>query len=187
LHSLGDRLPRYLVQTCISGFDIDCSVLCREGGLLAYTIQQGLVPNRIPFGAADTIQFIHDQAVLSVVEKLMGQLKWSGIAHIDLRYDNKRENLHVLEINGRYWGTLFGSLCAGVNFPYLACLAAMNKPFAMPAFRDGYFASVGAHLRHTWKNPLKLAQLHRTPLRFGLADPLPELVRITKELRGQGM
>jgi hypothetical protein len=174
-------MPHYLVQSYIHGHDIDCSVLCQDGSLLAYTIQYGLVANAIRFRAPPAIQFVHDDRVLQVVESLVSRLKWSGVAHIDLRYDSDRERLYLLEINGRYWGSLFGSLCAGVNFPYLACLTAMNEKFPLPDFQDGYFSSIGAHLRHTWKSPLKLAQLHRTPLRFGLADPLPELVRL-----GQG-
>jgi len=72
------------------------------------------------YRAAVGIEFVYDERVVQVVERLMRLLNWSGVAHIDLRFDQDEDEIKVIEINGRYWGSLLGSLNAGINFPALA-------------------------------------------------------------------
>ena len=58
---------------------------------------------------------------MSAAEKLIRELGWSGVANIDMRFDTPHQTPLVLELNGRYWFSLQGSLIAGINFPLLAC------------------------------------------------------------------
>jgi D-alanine-D-alanine ligase-like ATP-grasp enzyme len=124
----------YIVQPLINGYDIDCSVLCSNGKVLAYTIQKAVLHSSVEYRAAVGIQFLQNDEVIGVVEKMMAKLNWSGVAHIDLRYDADAKEVKVIEINARYWGSLLGSLNAGVNFPYLAIETMNGKSFERPSF-----------------------------------------------------
>jgi predicted ATP-grasp superfamily ATP-dependent carboligase len=170
----------YLVQSYIVGRDIDCSVLCRDGRVLAYTIQEELTPNTVSFKAPLAIKFVHDQRVLHVVETLMARLNWNGVAHLDLRYDQNDDRLYIIEINGRYWGSLLGSLSAGVNFPYLACRTALGETFPLPVYDLGPYLTARECLRQALQNPFSLTHFRYTPLRYTLRDPLPDLAAVIR-------
>ncbi|WP_457654160.1 carboxylate--amine ligase [Rhodocaloribacter sp.] len=178
----------FIAQHFVPGFDIDCSVLCREGEVLAHTIQKGIIPRPKPFAPPAGIAFVAHEGVLSVTRRLMRALRWSGVAHVDLRCDAEGR-VFVIEVNPRYWGSLLGSLAAGVNFPYLACLSALGRPFAPPAYRPLRYVTAGAALR-TWRRPGSL----RPPLSWAetewphlLRDPLPKAIRsVQRRLRFVG-
>lgn len=62
-------------------------------------------------------EFIEESNILKTISELMKSLNWSGVACVDIRFDNKEQIFKVIEINTRYWRSLMGSLAAGVNFP----------------------------------------------------------------------
>ncbi|NJN80353.1 MAG: ATP-grasp domain-containing protein, partial [Anaerolineales bacterium] len=115
-----DFFEEYVIQEFIEGVDIDCSVLCKNGKILAYTIQKGLSTstNLESYRPAEAIEFVYDLRVLKVASELMFALKWNGVAHIDLRVRSSDGKVFIIEINPRFWGSLEGSLHVGVNFPY---------------------------------------------------------------------
>ena len=49
---------------------------------------------------------------------LLREIKWQGIAMVEYRYNPVNRNFVLMEINGRYWGSLFLPVKAGVDFPY---------------------------------------------------------------------
>lgn len=178
-----DILPeREIIQAFIRGYDIDCSILCREGEILAYTIQRGVVRGVENFAASAGIQFTLDEEVLHVAKQFIAATNWSGIAHIDMRYDEEAQQIKLIEVNPRYWGSLIGSLIVGVNFPYLSCLAALDIPFARPAYKHGRYLAGWKAIRHGLKIMLGQADLDfsfdETNLPFALADPLAETVKL---------
>jgi predicted ATP-grasp superfamily ATP-dependent carboligase len=75
-----------IVQAFLPGEDIDCSVLCHQGEILAHTIQRGFIPSRQPFAPPGGITFLEDVRVIDTVTELMRRIRWNGIAHLDLRY-----------------------------------------------------------------------------------------------------
>ena len=129
-----------IVQDFIPGYDIGCSVLCQDGKILAHTIQTEVLPAERRFAPPAAIKFIDSPMIYEVVSRLMAALGWNGVANIDMRFDARDQRVKVLEVNPRYWGSLLGSLCVGMNFPYYACLAGMGIPFPTPTYRVGYYA-----------------------------------------------
>lgn len=178
---------RYLVQTFVRGYDVGLSVLCREGKILAFTIQRGIMSHR--FGSLMAMEFVRRDDVLDVGQGLLSALRWSGIAHIDFRHDSRDGRPKIIEMNARYWGSLLGSLVAGVNFPYLACLAAQGVSFPVPQYQLSKFAYTTVAIKEglfwPWgKSSLKGFSFRETGLRFFLPDPLPEVVKRLQELVG---
>jgi predicted ATP-grasp superfamily ATP-dependent carboligase len=183
---------KYLVQTYIPGADVGLSVLCQDGEILAYTIQRGIISAAHRFGPLMAMEFIRHQDVLDSGQKLLAALRWSGVAHIDFRQDSRDGRAKIIEMNARYWGSLLGSLVAGVNFPYLACLAAQGVSFPMPTYRFSKYAYTTTAIREglLWclgRNTLHGFAFRETGLRFFLTDPLPEIFkRLHEKLNGAG-
>src|SRR5450755_250004 len=168
----------YIVQSFVNGYDIDCSVLCQDGRILAYTIQKGIVPGYDSFGAPAGIDFVNDDQTFDVASRIVGAMRWSGIAHIDLRFDADEQRVKAIEMNPRYWGSLLGSLVAGVNFPYLACLAALGEDIPKNAYALKRFVAGRAAIRMWTRNLLRGKNagvgINATSIGFALRDPLPE-------------
>jgi len=179
-----------IVQSRVRGGDVDCSLLARDGRILAYTIQRPIVPGVRAFGAPLAIEFVHDDAVREVVERLVRALRWSGIAHVDLRYDEAEGGVKVIELNPRYWGSLLGSLVAGVNFPHLACLAAVGREFPEPEYRGvrycGGKTAVRLLARRLKGRGGSALGIEETGLGFTLRDPGPQVLGPLAEILGRG-
>ncbi len=173
----------FLIQNCLEGYDIDCNVLYQDGHLVAHSIQKGLVPAAATYAPTEAIEFVHDDAVLAVADQLMTALGWSGVAHLDLRYDARTQQMRVIEINTRFWLTVVGSaLTAGVNFPVLACRAALGQAPAPAPARPGRYIPLARLLAYRWRSRRQAGRV-RFPLREVsiwalLGDPLPRLYRL---------
>jgi predicted ATP-grasp superfamily ATP-dependent carboligase len=178
LSKQNDR-EEFFLQEFATGQDVDVSVLCQNGEILAYTIQRGLIPSHKPFHPPAAIEFIYDDATLQNVQRLVRAVKWSGIVHFDCIYDPKSRETKILEANPRYWRSLPGSLKAGVNFPYLAYLTAKGYEFECPSYRSIRYARPQAALRmlaQGWSNQ-GISHWHMRDFGFAelLRDPLPDL------------
>jgi D-alanine-D-alanine ligase-like ATP-grasp enzyme len=167
----------YIVQPLINGYDIDCSVLCSDGKVLAYTIQKAVQHAAVEYRAAVGIEFLKNDEVIDVVRRMMSELKWSGVAHVDLRYDADRKEVKVIEINARYWGSLLGSLNAGVNFPFLAIEVMKGKTFNLPDYTFKRYFMSNAPFRKIFSTMFKSGgekvALRDTSLYYSLRDLKP--------------
>jgi predicted ATP-grasp superfamily ATP-dependent carboligase len=177
LSKQGD-LDEFFLQEFVAGQDVDMSVLCQNGDILAYTIQRGLIPSHKPFHPPAAIEFIHDDEILQNVQRLVRAVKWSGVVHFDCIHDPESRETKILEANPRYWRSLPGSLKAGVNFPYLAYLAAKGHRFERPGYRNIRYARPQATLRILARRWAKPDSLHWRIRDCGFAellrDPLPD-------------
>jgi D-aspartate ligase len=181
------RTDDLIVQAHINGHTIDCSALCRDGEILAYTIQEALLPSPPQFAPSDCVRFIHNSEVYEITQRLVTALRWSGVAHIDLMFDEQDKTYKILEANPRYWGTVLWSLKVGVNFPYLACLAALHVDFPRPEFSSVPFSTVGALIgmlrRGRGQSAAPKVGISNTNIKYILGDPIPPLVRLARKTR----
>lgn len=174
-------LGTHVIQEYIEGYDIDCSVLCKAGEILAYTIQKGIVNEASDFSPSYAHVFIEEPKLFSVVEKLMKTLNWSGIAHIDLRFDVNVQQFKVIEINPRFWLSLEASLHAGINFPELSHKLSIGQTLTRQKFNAcTYYSLKGLKLKvKQEKNVLFRWQFLKThsSLKFFIKDPIPTIYR----------
>ncbi|RYU75456.1 carboxylate--amine ligase [Hymenobacter persicinus] len=172
----------YIIQNCIEGYDIDCNVLYQDGKLLAYSIQKGLLPAVSAYAPTEAIEFVRNEAVLDVVHRVMSALRWSGVAHLDLRYDARTRQMKVIEINTRFWLTVVGSAVrANMNFPVLACQAALGQRVAPVSFSLGRYIPFPNFIRYKLRGrrPDTIPfSLRDTSVLGWLGDPLPKLYRM---------
>jgi predicted ATP-grasp superfamily ATP-dependent carboligase len=139
---------RYIIQNQVAGYVLGSNVLYGQGRLIAQTTQKAVVKSK-RFGPSMGIEFIHNPKVNEVVGDLMSKLQWNGVANLDLIYDVKTKSIKVLEINPRFWLTVHGDMVrANVNFPYLACGLALNRPIELPDYRSGKYIPLLSFLKY---------------------------------------
>ena len=110
-----------LAQEYIPGSDIDLSVLAVDGEILVWTVQTLAGPI--------SLHFTTNEEVLRIGSEIIRHANYSGVAHMDMRLDERDGSIKVIEFNPRFWFTVAASAEAGVNFPYLATCLALGKPF----------------------------------------------------------
>lgn len=184
------KRPEYgagcVLQTHVPGMDIDCSVICQGGRIVASTIQRAKGYESAAFRPAGVIEFIEHERVLNLVSRLVEIMDWNGVAHLDLRIDRRNDEILLIEMNPRFWGSLLGSLYAGVNFAAIACRLALGLPVEVPPYRPCEYRS-GSAAFATWRetalrwNSQKSAAF--TAVSHIFRDPLPELVEVMSRLR----
>ncbi|KAA5825609.1 ATP-grasp domain-containing protein [Algibacter amylolyticus] len=176
-----DSKINYLVQDYIEGYDIDCSVLCKNGEVLAYTIQKPNMFGGNKFAPQISFKFVKQDDILNQVKTLMKSLDWSGVAHLDMRFDEKAKNFKVVEINPRFWGSVEASLFAGINFPYLYYLSSLNKPFETPDYKLIDFMLLKGLVKSIKRDKSQLLKLkfifNNTPIKYMLSDLKPTIYR----------
>ena len=164
-----------LVQGFIQGMLIDCNILSKGGD-----IQRALVPGGSPYKPPADCEFVNDERAIAITEKVVRGLEYSGVANLDLIYDQERGEIKVFGKNPRYWMSLLASLVAGVDFPGLSCLLSEGKPFSRPAYRHVRYvrpeASIGLLAGRCFSKGSPFSSLKETGLPFVLRDSLPELI-----------
>lgn len=167
----------FVLQEYIEGDDAGCNVLCRNGEILAYTIQKGFLYSDKPYSPQIGLVMEYEQEVLDIAKKLMKSLTWNGVANIDLLYDRTSGNYLVLEINPRYWSTVEGSMIAGVNFPWLYCQVVLGHPFAVPSYQPIRFLNLKGLLLYIKKDKKVLLDKdllwRHSLLKYAFKDPIP--------------
>lgn len=176
---------KLVIQSFVRGYDLICNVLCQDGEIKAHTIQRGIRPGAKRFEPPSSYEFIRQEQVYNNTEKLMRALKFSGIACIDLRYDEVKNETAVLEVNPRYWGSVVASLAAGINFPYLACQLGMNLDFPKPAYELVRYTKPEVAFKLLLKKYLNgdktIRTLKETGLPYTFADLGPEFIKYFTE------
>ena len=64
---------------------------------------------------------------------LLRALEWEGVAMVEYRQDRLQRKVALMEVNGRYWGTLSLAIQAGVDFPWYQWQAMHSTPAAAPS------------------------------------------------------
>lgn len=169
------------IQEYIEGYDIDCSVLCRDGKILTHTIQKGFLSGINPYAPYLGIEFLENDEVLKLTGHLMADLNWSGVAHIDLRYDLNSKSYKILEVNARFWGSVEASKESNINFPVLVCNLALGNDVIHIPYEPIQYLRFRGLLKFIKQHPSYIFNiksiLNSTEAKAVLKDPLPTLYK----------
>lgn len=70
---------------------------------------------------------IYSNVLRKLSEKLLDKIKWYGPAMVEFRIDSVTGIPKIMEVNGRYWGSLACSIASGVDFPKLHVAMAQEE------------------------------------------------------------
>jgi predicted ATP-grasp superfamily ATP-dependent carboligase len=65
--------------------------------------------------------------------KLLREIGWRGVAMVEFKQDRRDGALRLMEINGRFWGSLQLAIDAGIDFPNIAVAIALGEELPAPS------------------------------------------------------
>lgn len=119
-HSRLAKGQSVLLQEFIDGYGVGISGLFAEGrpvALLAHRRIRESNPLGGPSAVAETIEI--DPRLREATESLFRALSFSGPAMTEFKIDRRTGQPYLMEINGRFWGTVLLAPAAGLDLPYL--------------------------------------------------------------------
>lgn len=118
-----------------------------------------------------------DPGLVAKSRALLDAFGWEGVAMVEYKVDAKTGVPYLMEINGRFWGSLQLAVDAGVDFPRLLVDLALGRdPGAPPDYRPG------VRSRWWWGDvDHLLARLRRSRAELSLAPDAPSLGRAVAE------
>ena len=139
------RYGSVLLQEYVGGQGVGIELIA-DHGKIVYAFQH-LRLHEVPLsggGSSLRKSVAIDPALLAASAKLMTALAWHGVAMVEFKRDPASETFSLMEINGRFWGSLPLAIAAGADFPamlYELMLEGAVRP--RPAARLGVY---GRHL-----------------------------------------
>jgi predicted ATP-grasp superfamily ATP-dependent carboligase len=64
--------------------------------------------------------------------RILERVKWNGVAMVEFKVERDSGVPMLMEINGRFWGSLQLAIDAGLNFPYLLYQVMQGTPVMVP-------------------------------------------------------
>lgn len=126
-----------LIQRRVVGEGQGLFVLMNQGLPLGMFAHRRL-RERPPSGGVSVLResIALPKAMVDATLTLLQRVSWHGVAMVEFKVDAARHRPLLMEINGRFWGSLQLAIDAGVNFPLRLLNMAMGKAEVLPA--DGY-------------------------------------------------
>jgi predicted ATP-grasp superfamily ATP-dependent carboligase len=128
-----------LIQERIVGPGVGMFALFDRGRLVAEFSHQRLREKPPAGGASVLSQSLPvDPRLREFAVRMLGPIGWHGVAMMEYKQDRRTGELVLMEVNGRFWGSLELAVDAGVDFPHLAFqLARGIRPEAPPEYQVG--------------------------------------------------
>lgn len=113
---------------------------CVHQGRLVATFSHRRLRERPPWGGVSVLSESTpvDPQAGAHAARLLEAIGWQGAAMVEFKRDVRDGVPKLMEINGRFWGSLQLAIDAGVNFPALVLQTVTEQPFGPPAgYRTG--------------------------------------------------
>jgi predicted ATP-grasp superfamily ATP-dependent carboligase len=118
----------FLVQEYVQGVGYGVEVLMNDSSnLIALFMHKRLREYPVTGGASTLRVSVWNRRLAEYSIKLLKEMNWQGVAMVEFKLDEKNGSANLMEINGRFWGSLPLAINAGVDFPYLLYKVIMEK------------------------------------------------------------
>ncbi len=129
----------FLVQELIHGDGLGVFALLEEGNARAVFAHRRLREANPTGGRASLAESIApEDRVVAPALRLLHALRWTGVAMVEFKDPGAPAPPVVMEINGRFWGSLPLAIAAGVDFPLLLVQQLLGLDITPPgSYRYG--------------------------------------------------
>ena len=135
-------LPRgafpVLLQQRIVGPGVGIFLLIRKGEVLAQFAHRR-IREKPPSGGVSVYResIPANPELVSRSRALLERFDWEGVAMVEYKIDAQSGAPFLMEINGRFWGSLQLAIDAGVDFPVLLLRSQRGEGVTMPQYKSG--------------------------------------------------
>jgi predicted ATP-grasp superfamily ATP-dependent carboligase len=128
-----------LVQERVVGAGMGLFGLFNHGELLT-TFGHRRLREKPPSGGVSVLResiAVHPDLIDQAVS-LLSPLGWHGVAMLEYKLNERTAQPVLMEVNGRFWGSLDLAIASGMDFPHLLYKVALGDDFEVPnAYRVG--------------------------------------------------
>ena len=141
LRDLASR-PAYdfplLVQERIQGPGMGIFACYQQGRAVAL-FSHRRIRERPPWGGVSVLceSVPLDPFATDCALRLLNEIGWQGVAMVEFKRDERDGLPKLMEINGRFWGSLQLAVDAGIDFPALLVRSLESVPIHPPSYRTG--------------------------------------------------
>ncbi len=127
IESIPDYTYPLLLQERIKGSGVGVFVCYNHGRMIA-SFSHRRIREKPPSGGVSVLResISVEPELKTYSELLLNELGWHGVAMVEYKQDTLKNDYKLMEINGRFWGSLQLAIDSGVNFPLLAAKIGVN-------------------------------------------------------------
>lgn len=131
----GNYLP--IIQEYVRGTGYGVEALFHNSELKAIFSHKRLREYPITGGASTLRVSVNDEKLNNLAVKLLKAINWQGVAMVEFKLNGQGEP-KLIEVNGRFWGSLPLAIASGVDFPYLLYKSMVEGGnFSSPKYKLG--------------------------------------------------
>jgi len=108
-----------LIQEYIPGDSYGFFALLNHSEPRAIFAHRRLREYPITGGASTLRESVYNEEIKELGLRLLKAMNWHGVAMVEFKLDNRDNKFKLIEVNGRWWGSLPLAIASGVDFPYL--------------------------------------------------------------------
>jgi len=130
-----------LIQENFVGVGLGVEVLAREGKVLTAFQHERLHEPLLGGGSSYRRSVPLDSGLFEATQRLIQALNYTGVAMVEFKRNAKTGSWILIEINGRFWGSLPLSVDCGIDFPrYLYEMLCLGKTQFASSYKTSRFA-----------------------------------------------
>jgi len=132
------KFTQVLLQEKVPGTGIGQEFLAQDGKILAMFQHERIHEPSGGGGSSYRKSTDIDPELLVYSKRMIAELGWTGVLMVEYKSDPITGSKWLMEINGRFWGSLPLAIAAGVDFPrLLAEMHLMKKGITAPRYIQG--------------------------------------------------
>lgn len=144
-----DRLAHgpVIIQQHVDGIGVGQEFLAKDGEILLAFEHRRLREHTGSGASTLRMSAPIDADMLAMSRALLQRMRWTGVIMVEYRYDERAHTPVLIEMNGRFWGSLAVPEHAGVDFPYdLFNLLVHGTRPEQPPFKKAVVRDIAADL-----------------------------------------
>lgn len=105
-----------VIQEYVNGVGLGFFGFYQKGVLKRFYMHERIREFPTTGGASTAAKTVYHKNAYNYGKRLLDQLRWNGPAMVEFKYNPSTDQLWLMEINPKFWGSTELGLAAGVNF-----------------------------------------------------------------------